>query len=209
MLFYSYNPPHHAPAFLPNTPGTDLTAFLCVTAAGTAATLLLTAKAASAWASAQNKQAAAAAGGAPVSLCTGPAGPALLSLAALASVVPLALTRNDPLGVGAAMALPVGVAWSVFGYLSARVLMKQDGSGSWLSPTLVGALAANVGVAWHASMMGMGYLTALSGFYAGEVSGVPPVAVVELYGHAWCPDKCLSAHTVCAAMLSGRLSLPA
>lgn len=73
------------------------------------------------------------------------------------------------------MALPVGFAWSLLGFAAAQVYLQQQqqhakgGKTRWLSPLLAGAVAANVGVAWHASIMGWGYLGGLSRFYAGEV----------------------------------------
>jgi hypothetical protein len=80
------------------------------------------------------------------------------------------------------MALPVGVAWSLLGYLAARVYLQQQQQqqekeengrkAGWLvlSPLLAGAVAANVGVAWHGRIMGWSYLVALSRYYAGDVS---------------------------------------
>lgn len=73
------------------------------------------------------------------------------------------------------MALPVGFAWSLLGFAAAQVYLQQQqqrekgGKAGWLSPLLAGAVAANVGVAWHASIMGWGHLGGLSRFYAGEV----------------------------------------
>jgi hypothetical protein len=75
----------------------------------------------------------------------------------------------------------VGVAWSLLGYLAARVYLQQQqqqeeeengGKAGWLvlSPLLAGAVAANVGVAWHGRIMGWSYLVALSRYYAGDVS---------------------------------------
>lgn len=85
--------------------------------------------------------------------------------------------RFSPATYGAAMALPVGFAWSLWGYISARVYLQQQRlqetggkTTGWLSPVLAGAVAANIGMAWHGSIMGWGYLGALSRYYAGEVS---------------------------------------
>lgn len=94
------------------------------------------------------------------------------------------MTRFDPLRFGAKMVLPVGFAWSLLGYLAARVSLQQaggnggnDGNGgnggdSWLqlSPVLAGAVAANVGVAWHSRIMGWQLWEGLSRYYTGEVS---------------------------------------
>lgn len=158
-----------------NYAGADLAGLLGVAAASTAATLLLTAKAAAAW-TPQSAPAHGSSSSRSFSITDSPAAPVVLALSFLAAAGPLAATRFDPVNLGPAMALPVGFAWSVLGFVAARVCLRQQqekggkGVSSWLSPVLAGALAANVGVAWHGSIVGGGYLGALSRYYAGEVS---------------------------------------
>jgi len=180
--------------------GADLVGLLGVAAAGTAITLLLSAAAAAALTPKpqpspsnpkgqsvpanpndktppRSSPTAAATAAAGYRITSGPAAPLLLSLSFLAAAGPLALTRFDTLRFGAKMALPVGFAWSLLGYLAARVCLQQaggnggNGGGSWLqlSPVLAGAVAANVGVAWHSRIMGWQLWEGLSRYYTGEV----------------------------------------
>ena len=93
------------------------------------------------------------------------------------------MTRFDPVGFGPAMALPVGFAWSLLGFFAGAVCLQQQRGGDadgknggkvagavgWLSPVLLGAVAANVGVAWHGRIMGWDYLGGLARYYAGDV----------------------------------------
>jgi hypothetical protein len=159
--------------------GADLAGLLGVAALSTAATLLLTAKAAAAWTPASTAATPAAESAPPAAgifrVASGPAAPVVLALSFLAAAGPLALTRFDPVNLGAQMGLPVGFAWSLLGYIATRVCLQQQENGGklgWLSPVLVGAVAANVGVAWHGQIMGCGHLEALSRFYAArDVSG--------------------------------------
>jgi hypothetical protein len=73
------------------------------------------------------------------------------------------LTKFDPTAFGQLMTVPVGLAWSVFGFLAGRAV--------GVNPMLIGAAAANAGVFWHGKLMGWGYGTAIDAFF-GQVRSV-------------------------------------
>jgi hypothetical protein len=189
--------------------GPDLAGLLSVAVLSAAATLILTAKAAAAWTPAQpaiSAPPAAAAGG--YRLTSGPAAPVLLSLSFLAAAGPLALTRFDPVNFGARMALPVGFAWSLMGFVAARVYLQQQqkkgGKPGWPSPVLAGAVAAKLGVAWHASIMGWGYRDALSLYYVGDVSSATqPCTALHRTAAAGLYLKLAEMHTTCFVIVCG------
>lgn len=86
---------------------------------------------------------------------------ALLSVSAFAAVAPLALTKFDPSGCGELMAIPAGLAWSLFGFLAGKAMS--------LNPMLVAAAAANTGMYWYGRLMGQSYSTAMAAYF-GQVS---------------------------------------
>jgi hypothetical protein len=104
----------------------------------------------------------------PQATSTSPAQPssqqsALLAVAAFAAVGPLVLTKFDPTAFGQLMTVPVGLAWSLFGFLAGRAV--------GVNPMVVGAVAATAGVFWHGKLMGWGYNVAIDAFF-GQVGWV-------------------------------------
>lgn len=136
--------------------GTDIPGLLGASLAGTAASLLFAAL----FASLLTKKPAA-----PDTLLTTSTAAAkgssqqtaLLAVAAFAAVGPLVLTKFDPTAFGQLMTVPVGLAWSLFGFLAGRAV--------GFNPMLLGAAAANAGVFWHGKLMGWGYAAAMDAFF--------------------------------------------
>ncbi|WIA12341.1 hypothetical protein OEZ85_012392 [Tetradesmus obliquus] len=141
--------------------GTDIPGLLGASLAGTAASLLFAAL----FASLLTKKPAA-----PDTLLTTSTAAAkgssqqtaLLAVAAFAAVGPLVLTKFDPTAFGQLMTVPVGLAWSLFGFLAGRAV--------GFNPMLLGAAAANAGVFWHGKLMGWGYAAAMDAFF-GQSAG--------------------------------------
>jgi hypothetical protein len=136
--------------------GTDITGLMGASLAGTAASLLFAATIASLLIP---KSKATDITTATNTATTKPssAQTALLAVAAFAAVAPLALTKVDPTAFGQLMTIPVGLAWSLFGFLA--------GKAAGVNPMLLGAAAANAGVFWHGKLMGWGYAAAIDAFF--------------------------------------------
>lgn len=152
--------------------GTDIPGLLGASLAGTAASLLFAAL----FASLLTKKPAA-----PDTLLTTSTAAAkgssqqtaLLAVTAFAAVGPLVLTKFDPTAFGQLMTVPVGLAWSLFGFLAGRAV--------GFNPMLLGAAAANAGVFWHGKLMGWGYAAAMDAFFGqGAGAGELLTAVVGM-----------------------------
>jgi hypothetical protein len=136
--------------------GTDISGLLGASVAGTAASLLFAAAVASAFTQKPEASTTLLATSTPTAKSSSQQN-ALLAVAAFAAVAPLVLTKFDPTAFGQLMTVPVGLAWSVFGFLAGRAV--------GFNPMLIGAAAANAGVFWHGELMGWGYATAIDAFF--------------------------------------------